>query len=134
MRFNGEVLLPGNVKGEILVLTEPLSFWGGVNPQTGQIVDVHHPQIGEIISDKIIFLPGTKGSTAGPGALVELIYSKKAPLGIVLTAEDSVCVIAGEIARSICNLKIPIIRIDQAVLPTSGTQGELNNEEIIIEQ
>ncbi|WP_292088875.1 DUF126 domain-containing protein, partial [Mesorhizobium sp.] len=58
-----EILVRGKAgKGEALVLTAPISFWGGVDPQTGRIADVRHPQHGEVISGRVLFLPGTIGS------------------------------------------------------------------------
>jgi predicted aconitase with swiveling domain len=133
MELKGEILCQGSAKGEVLILDESLSFWGGVNLATGQIVDMHHPQVGKIISGKIVFLPGTKGSTAGPGALLELIYSGMAPVGIILTLEDSVCLIAAEMAKSICNMKIPILRIRSLELPKNGSQVRIQEDQIVVE-
>jgi hypothetical protein len=57
-----EVLVEGTAgSGPALVLTAPISFWGGVDPKTGRIADVRHPQHGEVISGKVLFLPGTIG-------------------------------------------------------------------------
>ena len=50
--------------GPALVLDAPISFWGGVDPKTGVIADVRHPQHGESIAGKVLCLPGTIGSSS----------------------------------------------------------------------
>ena len=65
------VIFDGECRAETLVLDEPLSFWGGLDPQTGRIIDERHPQQGATVTDRILMLPGTRGSTSSPGALCE---------------------------------------------------------------
>ena len=55
----------GKARGELIVSSEPISFLGGVNPENGQIIDPNHELKGEIIKDKVLFIPGGKGSTVG---------------------------------------------------------------------
>ena len=50
----------GKAKGELIVSTEPISFLGGVNPENGEIIDPTHELKGEIIKDKVLFIPGGK--------------------------------------------------------------------------
>ena len=55
---SAEILIPGEAaKGRALVLDAPISFWGGVDPMSGRIADVCHPQHGESISGRVLFLP-----------------------------------------------------------------------------
>ena len=62
MSQQAEILVAGRGgKGEALILTQPISFWGGVDPKTGRIADVRHPQHGQCIADRVLFLPGTIG-------------------------------------------------------------------------
>ncbi|HET7092842.1 MAG TPA: DUF126 domain-containing protein, partial [Thermomicrobiales bacterium] len=55
----GEVLIAGtaDVGGEALVLTRPISFWGGVDPKSGRIADPRHPEAGENVAGRVLFLP-----------------------------------------------------------------------------
>ena len=62
----------GDVEGAVLLLAEPLSFWGGFDPRTGVIVDIHHPQRGESLSGKILLMVETRGSGSAPGNLAEI--------------------------------------------------------------
>jgi predicted aconitase with swiveling domain len=87
----GEILVPGAAgEGGALVLTAPISFWGGVDPKSGRIVDVRHPQYGEAISGKVLFLPGTIGSSSASAVLMELVHSGHAPAAIVLHEPDAI--------------------------------------------
>nr|MBA3447717.1 DUF126 domain-containing protein [Pseudaminobacter sp.] len=76
----GEILVPGDAgAGRALVLTAAISFWGGVDPRSGRIADVRHPQCGESISGRILFLPGTIGSSSASAVLMELVHNGHAP-------------------------------------------------------
>ena len=56
-----EVLVAGEAEGEVLALTEPLSFWGGVDEETGVISDTHHPQHGASVAGRLLVMPGGRG-------------------------------------------------------------------------
>ena len=58
---------PGICDGQITVLTDPLSFWGGFDPIHGTIIDKHHPRSGLCLTGKIVIMPGSRGSGGGPG-------------------------------------------------------------------
>ena len=132
MSLVASILTEGKAKGEVLILSEPLSFWGGTNLDTGEIVDVHHPQRSVIIKNKILFLPGTKGSTAGPGALLELIDAGNGPAAIVLTKQDTICVVASSVAAIISDKQVPILRINSLSDDISnGEVVEINGNKII---
>lgn len=99
------------VTAEVLMLDEPLSFWGGLDPESGNIIDVHHPQYQQCIRGKILVLPGTRGSTAGPGALLEAMYQGNGPAAIVLSEPDIAAMIAVVSAEYIGLEKIPIVSL-----------------------
>jgi predicted aconitase with swiveling domain len=77
------MLVPGACTGKALVLDTPLSFWGGVDPESGRIIDRQHPQCGVRISNTVLVLPGVRGSTAAPGALLELMVSGAGPAALL---------------------------------------------------
>jgi predicted aconitase with swiveling domain len=62
-------LVAGQASGPALVLEEPLSFWGGVDTETGDIVDVHHPQRGENVSGRVLVMPSGRGSSSSSSVL-----------------------------------------------------------------
>jgi len=78
----------GKATGELIVSTEPLSFLGGVNPNTGEIIDPNHELKGKFINDKILFIPGGKGSTVGSYVIFQMKKNDVAPSAIIcLNAE-----------------------------------------------
>ncbi|WP_019172617.1 aconitase X swivel domain-containing protein [Pseudaminobacter salicylatoxidans] len=96
----GEILVPGAAGvGKALVLTAPISFWGGVDPKSGRIADVRHPQHGEIIAGRVLFLPGTIGSSSASAVLIELVHSSNAPAAMVLHEPDAILLLGLIVAR-----------------------------------
>ena len=95
-----EILVPGRAgQGEALVLTAPISFWGGVDPKTGRIADVRPPQHGETISGRVLFLPGTIGSSSASAVLMELVHNGRAPAALVLHEPDAILLLGLIVAR-----------------------------------
>lgn len=95
-----KVLVAGNAgTGEALILDAPISFWGGVDPKTGRIADVRHPQHGECIAGKVLFLPGTIGSSSASAVLLELAHNGHAPVALVLHEPDAILLLGLIVAR-----------------------------------
>ncbi|MGX5842294.1 aconitase X swivel domain-containing protein [Mesorhizobium sp. ArgA1] len=95
-----EILVPGSGgEGEALVLTAPISFWGGVDPMSGHIADVRHPQHGEPVSGRVLFLPGTIGSSSASAVLLELVHNGHAPAALVLHEPDAILLLGLIVAR-----------------------------------
>ncbi|TIQ52459.1 DUF126 domain-containing protein [Mesorhizobium sp.] len=100
MSAAAEILVPGKAgEAEALVLTAPISFWGGVDPKTGRIADVRHPQHGETISGRVLFLPGTIGSSSASAVLMELVHNGRAPAALVLHEPDAILLLGLIVAR-----------------------------------
>lgn len=98
--FQGEVLVAGEAgSGRALVLSAPISFWGGVDPKTGAIVDVRHPEHGETIAGRILFLPGTIGSSSASAVLMELVHNGNAPAALVLHEPDAILLLGLIVAK-----------------------------------
>lgn len=98
-----------------LLLTEPLSFWGGLDPETGRIIDRHHPQCGECIAGRTLYMKRTRGSTSSPGTLVEAIRLGNGPAAIVLSGPDMTVLSALLVARMLYGtiIKLRIEEDDQ---------------------
>jgi predicted aconitase with swiveling domain len=91
-----------------LKLTKPLSFWGGLDPGTGRIVDRHHPQYGECISGRKVFMDRTCGSTNSPGTLVEAIRLGNGPAEIVLREPDMTVLSAVRVAKTLYDIDVEV--------------------------
>ncbi|MEZ2328164.1 DUF126 domain-containing protein [Mesorhizobium sp. RCC_202] len=109
-----EILVQGKAgEGEALLLTAPISFWGGVDPKTGRIADVRHPQHGESISGRVLFLPGTIGSSSASAVLMELAHNGHAPAALVLHEPDAILLLGLIVAREM-GWETPIaVRLDR---------------------
>lgn len=101
MRASDEAkpLLAGEASGEVLALSAPLSFWGGVDPMTGRIIQVRHPECGETIAGKVLAMPGTIGSSSSAAVLLELIRNGNAPAALLLDKPDAILLIGCLVAK-----------------------------------
>ncbi|MFJ5370236.1 aconitase X swivel domain-containing protein [Bosea sp. CER48] len=100
MELKAQILLPGGpARGECLALTAPISFWGGVDPATGTIIDARHPQLGWCVAGTILALPGTIGSSSASAVLLELVHAGKAPAALLLDAPDAILLLGLVVAR-----------------------------------
>lgn len=94
-----EPLIAGDASGETLRLSAPISFWGGVDPKTGTIIDARHPERGQCIAGKILLLPGTIGSSSASAVLLELVHAGRAPAAIVMPEPDAILLLGLVVAR-----------------------------------
>ena len=113
--LHGEVLVDGEAgKGEALVLTAPISFWGGVDPRSGCICDVRHPQHGAGIAGKVLFLPDTIGSSSASAVLLELVHAGHAPAAVAMHEPDAILLLGLIVAREM-SWRAPIaVQLDRA--------------------
>ena len=112
----GEVLVAGTAAGgPALVLSAPISFWGGVDPKTGTIADVRHPQHGESVAGRVLFLPGTIGSSSASAVLLELVHAGRAPAAIILHEPDAILLLGLIVAGEMGWPAPPALRLDRAL-------------------
>jgi len=111
IRLAGRSLIDGQASGELIWSHVPLSFWGGVDAETGLIIDEHHPLQGECVTDRIVAIPAGRGSCSGSGVLLELLLRKKGPAAFVFQSFDEVLTLGVVVARSMFALSIPVITL-----------------------
>lgn len=116
-------------EGPALVLTAPISFWGGVDPKSGRIADVRHPQCGQSIAGTVLFLPGTIGSSSASAVLMELVHSGNAPAALVLHEPDAILLLGLIVAREM-GWQTPVaVKLDRARFPAPAeTNGPVRVE------
>ncbi len=110
----GKPFIPGSASGAALVSREPLSFWGGYDWKTGEIIDRRHPLSGSIAKGRILAVPFTRGSSTTTSVLLEAIRARTAPDAIVTTATDFFLALASVVAAELYNLPIPLVAISEA--------------------
>ncbi len=115
MGLTAEILIPGEAAaGTCLALTAPISFWGGVDPKTGDIIDARHPQRGRNIAGTVLALPGTIGSSSASAVLLELVHAGKAPAAILMDAPDAILLLGLVVAREMGWPVPPALRLPAA--------------------
>ena len=127
MILNGRKIYPGKVTGQALVTHQGISFFGGVDPETGQVVEKGHALEGQSISGKILVFPTGKGSTVGSYTLYRLKKVNKAPLAIVNRECETITAVGCIIAEIPCVDQIPVDRIE------NGTQLTVDGENGTVE-
>lgn len=100
----------GEATGAVLKLDEPVSFWGGIGPQ-GDIIDVHHPQHGAVVTDRILVMRSGRGSSSGTYVLAELLRLGIAPAGIILTEPDGIIATGALVAAELYDVQMPIVTV-----------------------
>ncbi|CAN5835778.1 hypothetical protein BH23ACT4_BH23ACT4_09190 [soil metagenome] len=103
------VLVDGSASGPLMVLSEPLSFWGGVDPATGTIIDRSHPAVGESVAGKILYMPYGRGSSSSASVIAETIRNGAGPVGFILGEPDEIVVTGVYVANSLYGTSVPVM-------------------------
>ena len=109
VKLEGRVLVAGSGTGAVLRLEAPLSFWGGVEPSTGRIIDRRHPRCGESVSGRILVMPYGRGSSSSSSVLLEGVRLGTAPAAIVLREMDGILALGAAVARELYEQSPPVI-------------------------
>ncbi len=109
----GRVIIPGEAQGEALVSREPLSFWGGYDWKTGEIIDRRHMLSGSVAAGKIFAVPFTRGSSTTTAVLLEAIRAKTAPAAIITTNTDFFFALASVVADELYNSPLPLVALEE---------------------
>lgn len=105
------VLHPGIAQGPVLLLDEPLSFWGAFDPRSGIIIDTHHPQRVQSLKGKILMMLESRGSGSAPGGLAEAIRLGTAPAGIILVKPDINLAVGAAVAETLYRKSCPVLAV-----------------------
>lgn len=108
------LIQPGELVAPVLYCEEGLSFWGGVDPQTGVIVDAHHPQYGQSVAGKVLMMPTSRGSCTGSAVLLGLALAGHAPAALVFREAEDVLTLGAILANVMFGASIAVIRLGAA--------------------
>ena len=123
--LRGRVLVEGDAEAEVLPLTAPLSFWGGVNAQTGEIVDPRHPECGATLTGRVVVIPATVGSSSSSSILLELLRNGCGPSALLLGETDPILPLGAVVARELGYEPCPIVSLDTATMRTASQAKRL---------
>jgi predicted aconitase with swiveling domain len=111
IKLQGRVIIRGEAHGRALVSREPLSFWGGYDWRTGEIIDRRHVLSGSIARDKILAVPFTRGSSTTTAVLLEAIRAGTAPAAILTTDTDFFFALASVVAEELYASPLPLVAL-----------------------
>ena len=133
--IKGRALVGGEVEAEALVADEPLSFWGGYDQRTGEIIDRRHPLSGQVAAARVLALPASRGSSTTTAVLLEAAKTGMAPAAIVTVAVDYFFSLASIVAGEMYGKPIPIVAVapeDFATLRTGQRIRILRDGALIV--
>lgn len=109
MKRAAKVYVAGEAEAAMVVLSVPLSFWGGIDAATGRIIDHSHPDLGTSVAGRILVMPGGRGSSSSSSVLAETIRRGTGPCGIVLAHPDPILTVGAIVAQALYDLRCPIV-------------------------
>lgn len=111
-RFSARECIQGQISAPIVYSDVPLSFWGGIDPETGIVIDHHHPLNGVCVAKHILAIPGGRGSCTGSAVMLELLLNGLAPAGLILCEIDEILIVGVLVARLFFGKSIPVVVLD----------------------
>jgi predicted aconitase with swiveling domain len=123
--LSGRTVVPGVGRGRALVFDEPLSFWGGIDPATGTVIDVRHPQAGQVVTGRVLVMPSGRGSSSSSSVLAEAVRAGTAPAAIVLLVPDPVLALGAIVAGELYGRSLPVVVLQAAAYASIRAEERL---------
>jgi predicted aconitase with swiveling domain len=111
--LRGKAVVPGRARGTALVSSQPLSLWGGLNPETGEIIDRRHDRSGATVTGKVFVYPTGKGSSTTSSILMESVKAGTAPAAIINVTADPLSALGAIVADELYGQVVPIVTLSQ---------------------
>jgi len=127
-RLSGRPVIAGSAEGVALVSKQPISLWGGLDPQTGEIIDRRHDRSGEVVTGRIFVFPHGKGSSTASGILHESIRAGTAPAAIINLRTSPILALGAIVADELYGRSLPIV-----VLPDEAFHSIADGDRVAIE-
>jgi cis-L-3-hydroxyproline dehydratase len=107
--LQGRAVIPGKARGRALVSGEPLSFWGGYDCETGEIIDRRHGRCGEIAAGRVFLFPTGRGSSTASGILLQSLLNGTAPAALVCLEVDPILALGVIVAEECFEASLPLV-------------------------
>lgn len=119
--------------GRALVLDEPLSLWGGMDPATGELIDAHHPQRGASLAGRVVVMPSGRGSSSSASVLAEAVRAGVAPAAILLAEPDLILSIGSAVAEELYGTSVPVLVLPLARLAAipDGAEVRIGSDGVV---
>lgn len=132
--MQGRPLVAGETEGELLVSAEPLSFWGGYDYATGEIIDRRHPLSGQVATGRVLAIPFTRGSSTTTAVLLEAVRAGTAPAALLVASTDPFLALGSIVSDEMYGRPVPVIALalaDFAALHT-GDQAQIRLDGTVV--
>ena len=128
-------ILAGTAEGPVIATDVALSFWGGVDPATAGVIDVHHPLHGASIAGGILLMPSSRGSCTGSGVLLDLALNGRAPAALIFSEAEDVLTLGALVAAEMFARPLPVLRVapDAFAALSRATAAEITGTAILAE-
>jgi len=123
--------VPGESVGQVLNLERPLSFWGGVDPETGRVTDVHHPQHGVVVTGRVLVMPTGRGSSSSSSVLLECVRAGTAPVALLVHHVDPILPVGAAVAIELYGRGPAVVRIDAGERLPDGAIARLTTSGVV---
>ena len=110
-QLKGRIIYKGKAEGEALVTSQPISFYGGVDPNTGIVIEKGHELHGQSVKGKIFVFPQGKGSTVGSYTLYRMKKNGAAPAGMINKECETIVAVGAIISEIPCVDKVDVSKI-----------------------
>jgi uncharacterized protein len=111
--LTGLTLHAGTATAPLVLLAEPLSFWGGFDAATGLVTDKRHPDVGRCLTGAIVRMTAARGSSSGSSVLAEAIRRGTAPAGLLVRERDAILLLAALVAQDLYAKTCVIVQFDK---------------------
>lgn len=106
------VVVAGAAGGRVVVLDEPLSFWGGFDSATGLVIDVHHPQHGVSLAQAVVVMASGRGSSSASSVIAEAARAGTSPAALIVMVSDEILSTGAIVADELYGRPLPIVEVD----------------------
>ena len=126
--LKGRPVIAGSAAGVALVSAEPISFWGGIDPADGRIIDRRHERCGENVAGRVFVFPHGRGSSTASAILLESIRRGTAPAAIVNLRTEAILALGAIVADELLGRSLPIV-----VLPEEAFRSIRDGDRLTVE-
>jgi cis-L-3-hydroxyproline dehydratase len=112
--MGGMALVAGEARGVALVTETPLSFWGGLDPNSGEVIDRRHPWSGQSVTNRVLALPHGRGSCSASGVMLEAIANDVGPAAIIVSRVDPIVGLGAILAEELLERTVPVVLLAAA--------------------
>lgn len=121
----GRCLVAGHARGRLAWAPLGLSFWGGVDPASGRVIDRHHPLHGLELAGRILAIPSGRGSCTGSAVLLELLLAGRGPAALVLSEPDEILSLGAIVAEELFGRSLPVVSLGAAAFAALAECDEI---------